>query len=144
MHRVLGIVNGTTNFILDLMDSSGAGFEDALEEAQALGYAEADPTADVEGFDAAAKAAILAGLAFHPRDRRRRLPRGHHRPDRGTCVAAPLGASSSCWRSASRPGPAGQASAVRVHPAMIPRRTRSPAARRVQRGVRRGSSRPAS
>ena len=65
VHRVLGIVNGTTNFILDRMDSSGAGFAESLEEAQALGYAEADPTADVEGFDAAAKAAILAGLAFH-------------------------------------------------------------------------------
>jgi homoserine dehydrogenase len=65
--RVLGIVNGTTNFILDKMDTSGAGFADALSEAQALGYAEADPTADVEGFDAAAKAAILASLAFHTR-----------------------------------------------------------------------------
>src|SRR5450432_4032469 len=65
VHRVLGIVNGTTNFILDKMDSSGAGFAESLEEAQALGYAEADPTADVEGFDAAAKAAILASLAFH-------------------------------------------------------------------------------
>ena len=67
VHRVLGIVNGTTNYILDRMDTSGAGFADALDEAQALGYAEADPTADVEGFDAAAKAAILAGLAFHTR-----------------------------------------------------------------------------
>src|SRR6188472_874397 len=65
--RVLGIVNGTTNFILDKMDTSGAGFTEALEEAQELGYAEADPTADVEGFDAAAKAAILASLAFHTR-----------------------------------------------------------------------------
>ena len=63
--RVLGIVNGTTNFILDRMDSSGAGFDEALDEATELGYAEADPTADVEGFDAAAKAAILASLAFH-------------------------------------------------------------------------------
>src|ERR1700754_1028725 len=65
--RVLGIVNGTTNFILDKMDSTGAGFDEALEEAQDLGYAEADPTADVEGFDAAAKAAILASIAFHSR-----------------------------------------------------------------------------
>jgi homoserine dehydrogenase len=65
IRRVLGIVNGTTNFILDKMDSSGTGFAEALEEAQALGYAEADPTADVEGFDAAAKAAILAAIAFH-------------------------------------------------------------------------------
>jgi homoserine dehydrogenase len=67
VRRVLGIVNGTTNYILDQMDSSGASFDDALEQAQSLGYAEADPTADVEGFDAAAKAAILAGLAFHTR-----------------------------------------------------------------------------
>lgn len=65
--RVLGIVNGTTNFILDQMDTSGADFAEALAEAQALGYAEADPTADVEGHDAAAKAAILASLAFHTR-----------------------------------------------------------------------------
>jgi homoserine dehydrogenase len=65
IRRVLGIVNGTTNFILDKMDSSGTGFAEALEEAQALGYAEADPTADVEGFDAAAKAAILGAIAFH-------------------------------------------------------------------------------
>jgi homoserine dehydrogenase len=67
VNRVIGIVNGTTNYILTKMDSTGASFTDALEEAQALGYAEADPTADVDGFDAAAKAAILAGLAFHTR-----------------------------------------------------------------------------
>ena len=67
VQRVMGIVNGTTNFILTKMDESGAAFADALAEAQALGFAEADPTADVEGFDAAAKAAILAGLAFHSR-----------------------------------------------------------------------------
>ncbi|MEX5270078.1 homoserine dehydrogenase [Kocuria sabuli] len=63
--RVLGIMNGTTNYILDQMDTTGAPFDDALAEAQRLGYAEADPTADVEGHDAAAKAAILASLAFH-------------------------------------------------------------------------------
>ncbi|MFZ2501682.1 MAG: homoserine dehydrogenase, partial [Nocardioides sp.] len=62
--RVLGIVNGTTNYILDKMDTQGAGYEETLAEAQELGYAEADPTADVDGFDAAAKAAILASLAF--------------------------------------------------------------------------------
>jgi homoserine dehydrogenase len=67
VRRVLGIVNGTTNFILTRMTDGGAGFDEALEEAQALGYAEADPTADVEAFDAAAKAAILAALAFHTR-----------------------------------------------------------------------------
>jgi len=65
VNKVMGIVNGTTNFILDRMASTGASFEDALAEAQQLGYAEANPTADVEGYDAASKAAILASLAFH-------------------------------------------------------------------------------
>lgn len=65
--RVLGIVNGTTNFILDAMTSTGASYAEALAEAQRLGFAEADPTADVEGLDAAAKCAILASLAFHTR-----------------------------------------------------------------------------
>ncbi|MFW0108619.1 homoserine dehydrogenase [Rothia sp. P7181] len=65
IQRVLGIMNGTTNYILDQMDTTGAQFSDALAQAQELGYAEADPTADVEGLDAAAKAAIVASLAFH-------------------------------------------------------------------------------
>jgi homoserine dehydrogenase len=65
--RVAGIVNGTTNYILSAMDSTGADYADALADAGALGYAEADPTADVEGYDAAAKAAILASIAFHTR-----------------------------------------------------------------------------
>ncbi len=64
---VAGIVNGTTNYILSAMDSTGADYESALADASALGYAEADPTADVEGYDAAAKAAILASIAFHTR-----------------------------------------------------------------------------
>ena len=64
---VMGIVNGTTNFILDKMHTEGSSFEEVLAEAQRLGYAEEDPTADVEGLDAAAKAAILASLAFHSR-----------------------------------------------------------------------------
>ena len=63
--RILGIVNGTTNFILDRMDSLGDTLEEALAVATELGYAEADPTADIEGFDATQKAAILASLAFH-------------------------------------------------------------------------------
>lgn len=67
VHRVMGIVNGTTNFILDKMDRTGADFASVLAEAQELGYAEADPTADVEGYDARAKVAILASLAFHTR-----------------------------------------------------------------------------
>jgi len=65
--RVMGIVNGTTNYILTKMDEEGRAFNDVLKEAQGLGYAEADPTADIEGFDAASKAAIIAGLAFHSR-----------------------------------------------------------------------------
>ncbi|MGH9265006.1 MAG: homoserine dehydrogenase [Acidimicrobiales bacterium] len=64
IERVLGIVNGTTNFILTRMAESGQSFDEALAEAQELGYAERDPTADVEGHDAAAKAAIIASLAF--------------------------------------------------------------------------------
>jgi len=67
VHRVMGIVNGTTNYILTKMDEEGSAFADVLKEAQSLGFAEADPTADIEGHDAAAKAAILAGLAFHSR-----------------------------------------------------------------------------
>ena len=62
--RITGIVNGTTNFILTRMTEAGTTFHEALAEAQALGYAERDPTADVEGFDAAAKAAIIASVAF--------------------------------------------------------------------------------
>jgi homoserine dehydrogenase len=67
VNRVVGIVNGTTNFILSAMDETGADYGQMLADAQRLGYAEADPTADVEGYDAAAKAAILASLAFHTR-----------------------------------------------------------------------------
>ena len=63
--RVMGIVNGTTNYILTKMHEEGRAFSDVLKEAQSLGYAEADPTADIEGHDAAAKAALLASLAFH-------------------------------------------------------------------------------
>ncbi|MGA7149524.1 MAG: homoserine dehydrogenase [Microbacterium sp.] len=65
VQRIMGIVNGTTNYILDRMDTEGAEFGDVLADAQRLGYAESDPTADVEGYDAAQKAAILASLAFH-------------------------------------------------------------------------------
>ncbi|WP_068158799.1 homoserine dehydrogenase [Rhodococcus phenolicus] len=67
VNRVIGIVNGTTNYILSAMDETGADYAEALAEAGRLGYAEADPTADVEGFDAASKAAILASIAFHTR-----------------------------------------------------------------------------
>ncbi len=67
IRRVLGIVNGTTNYILTKMAEQGAGYAEALAEAQRLGYAERDPTADVEGFDAGAKAAIIASIAFGAR-----------------------------------------------------------------------------
>jgi homoserine dehydrogenase len=67
LRRVIGIVNGTTNYILTKMSDEGRGFQDVLREAQTLGYAEADPTADVDGHDAAAKLAILASIAFNAR-----------------------------------------------------------------------------
>ncbi|MFC7360546.1 homoserine dehydrogenase [Nocardioides astragali] len=123
--RVLGIVNGTTNFILDRMDTSGAGFSEALEEAQELGYAEADPTADVEGFDAAAKAAILASLAFHSRVTAADV----HREGISEVTAADVASARDMGSVVKllaicelRPGPDGQdVVAARVHPAMIPR-----------------------
>ncbi len=124
VERVLGIVNGTTNFILDMMETSGVSFDAALEKAQALGFAEADPTADVEGFDAAAKAAILASLAFHTRVSSADVYR------EGISDVTPRDLESArhlhsvvkllaiCERSRQ---PDGQASvSVRVHPAMIP------------------------
>ena len=122
--RVLGIVNGTTNFILDAMDTSGAGFADALEEAQQLGYAEADPTADVEGFDAAAKAAILASLAFHSRVTASDVHReGITDVTAGDMASArEMGAVVKLLAIAELREVGGEeAVAVRVHPAMIPR-----------------------
>ena len=123
--RVLGIVNGTTNFILDKMDSSGAGFSEALEEAQELGYAEADPTADIEGFDAAAKAAILASLAFHSRVTASDVYReGISEVTAGDIASArEMGSVVKLLAICElRPGPGGDDQvAVRVHPAMIPR-----------------------
>ena len=74
VERVLGIMNGTTNYILTRMTEAGADFAEALAEAQELGYAEADPTADVEGFDAGAKIAIVASLAFGARVRASDVP----------------------------------------------------------------------
>lgn len=117
--RVLGIVNGTTNFILDKMDSSGAGFAEALEEAQDLGYAEADPTADVEGFDAAAKAAILASLAFHSRVTAADV----HREGISEVTAADVASAremGSVVKLLAIAELKDDAVAVRVHPAMIP------------------------
>lgn len=67
INRVIGIVNGTTNYVLDRMASDGLDFDDAVKKAQELGFAEAEPSADIEGFDAASKAAIIASIAFHSR-----------------------------------------------------------------------------
>ncbi|MFC9286616.1 homoserine dehydrogenase [Streptomyces sp. NPDC057052] len=121
INRVMGIVNGTTNFILDKMDSTGAGYQEALDEATALGYAEADPTADVEGFDAAAKAAILAGIAFHTRVRLDDV----YREGMAEVTAADFASAKEmgctikllaiCERAAD-----GASVTARVHPAMIP------------------------
>ena len=127
VRKVIGIVNGTTNYVLDKMDTTGAGFADAVSQAQALGYAEADPTADVEGFDAAAKAAILASLAFHSRVAGRDV----HREGITEVTAADVQAAADmdcvvkllaiCERVDGPDGiPAGVS--VRVHPAMVPRR----------------------
>jgi homoserine dehydrogenase len=120
VHRVMGIVNGTTNFILDRMDSSGADFAESLEEAQELGYAEPDPTADVEGFDAAAKAAILAGLAFHTRVNAADV----HREGITEVTAADIASAKVLGRIVKLLAICERTTdgvAVRVHPAMIPR-----------------------
>jgi homoserine dehydrogenase len=122
--RVMGIVNGTTNYILSRMHESGAGFDEALEEAQSLGYAEADPSADVDGFDAAAKAAILAGLAFHTR-----VTAGDvHREGISDVTAGDVAGARDidsvvkllaiAERGPDRSGR--ESVGVRVHPAMIP------------------------
>ena len=122
--RVMGIVNGTTNYILDKMDALGSGFEEALAEAQELGYAEADPTADVDGFDAAAKCAILASLAFHSRVTASDV----HREGISEVTAADV-ASAKAMGSivkllaiAELKDAEGQSAvSARVHPVMIPR-----------------------
>ncbi|MFJ4564197.1 homoserine dehydrogenase [Streptomyces caelestis] len=121
INRVMGIVNGTTNFILDKMDSTGAGYQEALDEATALGYAEADPTADVEGFDAAAKAAILAGIAFHTRVRLDDVYReGMTEVTAADFASAKeMGCTIKLLAICERAEDGGSATA-RVHPAMIP------------------------
>ncbi|MFB8246425.1 homoserine dehydrogenase [Streptomyces sp. NPDC055952] len=121
INRVMGIVNGTTNFILDKMDSTGAGYQEALDEATALGYAEADPTADVEGFDAAAKAAILAGIAFHTRVRLDDVYReGMTEVTAADFASAKeMGCTIKLLAICERAGD-GASVTARVHPAMIP------------------------
>jgi len=122
--RLMGIVNGTTNYVLTSMSEEGSDYEQALAEAQALGYAEADPTADVEGFDARAKAAILAGIAFDADV----VADDVHREGIASIGAADiafahrLGYEVKLLAVAERVGDDLRPSiAVRVHPAMVPR-----------------------
>jgi len=119
VNRMMGIVNGTTNYILTKMSEEGSAYEDALAEAQALGFAELDPTADVEGFDAAAKAAILATVGFGQRvvasDVYREGISGVTAAD--IAFAARLGYVVKLLAVAER---VGDEVAVRVHPTMVP------------------------
>jgi homoserine dehydrogenase len=127
--RGIAIVNGTTNYILDRMDSEGADYADVLADAQRLGYAEADPTADVEGFDAAQKAAILASLAFHTTVPLEAVHReGITSIDAGVIDAARKAGYvvkllAVCERLVDQPdaAPSGEAISVRVYPALVPR-----------------------
>jgi homoserine dehydrogenase len=118
--RVMGIVNGTTNFILSAMDETGANYGETLEEASRLGYAEADPTADVDGYDAASKAAILASIAFHTR-----VTAGDvYREGISAVTSADIVAARTLGRTIKLLAiceQVGDSVAVRVHPAMIPR-----------------------
>lgn len=116
---VMGIVNGTTNYILDKMVTSGISFDEALGQAQELGYAEADPTADVEGHDAAAKAALLAGLAFHTKVKGSEV---HCEGITGiTTQDIEAAKAMNCTVKLLAVAKAGQDSvAVKVHPAMVP------------------------
>jgi len=125
VRRVMGIVNGTTNFILTQMDETGMDYAAALAEAQSLGLAERDPSADVQGDDAAAKAAILAGLAFGADVVAADVPREGIEGVRAADVAfaARLGYVVKLLAVAELldGGPAGAEISVRVHPAMVPR-----------------------
>jgi homoserine dehydrogenase len=120
IRRVVGIVNGTTNYILSRMAETGAGFAEALAEATELGYAEADPTADIDGFDAAAKAAILASLSFHTPVHASDVHREGISSVSATDVAraAEIGCTVKLLAICERVG--ADSVAVRVHPAMIP------------------------
>ena len=123
LRRVVGIVNGTTNYILSRMAETGHGFTEALAEATELGYAEADPTADVDGFDAAAKAAILASLAFHTPVSAADVYREGISAVTATDVAraTEIGCTVKLLAICERVlADGGDSVAVRVHPAMIP------------------------
>jgi homoserine dehydrogenase len=118
--RVMGIVNGTTNFILSAMDETGANYGETLEEASRLGYAEADPTADVDGYDAASKAAILASIAFHTRVTANDV----YREGISAVTSADVVAARTLGRTIKLLAICEQIDdsvSVRVHPAMIPR-----------------------
>ncbi len=119
--RVMGIVNGTTNYILTRMSESGTSYHDALAEAQSLGYAERDPTADVEGYDAAAKAAILANVAFGAQVVAGDVYREGISAITGADIAAAgkLGYTVKLLAVVEAMGDSGSV-AVRVHPAMVP------------------------
>jgi homoserine dehydrogenase len=121
IHRVMGIVNGTTNFILTKMSEQGADYADVLAEAQALGLAERDPTADVEGYDAAAKAAILAGVAFGYDVGGAEVMREGITAIRAVDVefAERLGYTVKLLAIVERTGE--DALSVRVHPALVPK-----------------------
>src|SRR3984957_254385 len=118
--RVMGIVNGTTNYILTKMTTEGSDYHDALREAQALGYAEADPTADVEAFDAAAKVQILSTLAFGTRLSGEEIAREGITSVRSVDVdvATRMGYVIKLIGVAERIGETGISR--RVHPAMVP------------------------
>ncbi|MTD13635.1 homoserine dehydrogenase [Nakamurella sp. YIM 132087] len=125
--RIMGIVNGTTNYILSAMTATGDSYEYALKEATRLGYAEADPTADVDGFDAAAKAAILASLGFHTRVGAADV----HREGISGVSAADIAAATEigcvvkllaiCERVGGDATGAGASVSARVHPVMLPK-----------------------
>ncbi len=129
VQRIMGIVNGTTNYILDRMDREGSDFDEVLADAQALGFAEADPTADVDGYDAAQKAALLASLAFHtavPLDAVYR--EGIRSVDKAMIDAARhagyvIKLLAVCERLTGQTdvSASGETISVRVYPALIPR-----------------------
>lgn len=121
LQRMLGIVNGTTNFLLTTMSRDGRSYEDVLAEATALGYAERDPTADVEGHDAAQKAAILASLAFGAEVSEADVPREGISRLTATDLeaAARMGYVVRLLAVAERVGADGVT--VRVHPTMLPK-----------------------